>query len=121
MLNTFPDLLILSFTAPLILRLFLGIYLIKDFWGELINYKKKDFNYTRLLKILGALGGILLILGLLTQIVSLFLILIIVLNIINIKNNKLKENQLSLYILILGILLSLVLSGAGFLAMDMPL
>ncbi len=122
MLNTFPDLLMLSFIAPLILRVFVGSYFVKQAWIELIKYKKRKTNSPKPLRILGALLGILLIFGVFTQITSLFLILIVIFNLISrIRNNKLKEVKLDFYILILGILLSLIFSGAGFLAFDLPL
>ena len=122
MLNTFPDLLTLSFIAPLILRVFAGSYFIKQAWIELIKHKRRKTNSPRLTRILGAIGGVLLLVGFLTQVTSLFLILIVIFNIIlRVKNKKIKENKLDFYILILGVLLSLVLSGAGFLAIDLPL
>ncbi len=122
MLNTFPDLLTLSFMAPLILRTFVGAYFLKQAWIELITHTRKKTNSPKLLRILGALLGILLIIGIFTQITSLFLILIVIFNLISkIKNKKLNEEKLDFYVLILGVLLSLVLSGAGFLAFDMPL
>ena len=122
MLNTFPDLLTLSFMAPLILRIFVGSYFLKQAWIELIKYKKRKTNSPSLLRILGAIGGVLLLAGFLTQVTSLFLILIVIFNIIfRIRNKKLKEEKLDFYLLLLAILLSLVLSGAGFLAVDMPL
>ncbi|MCK5285650.1 MAG: hypothetical protein KAJ58_00265 [Candidatus Pacebacteria bacterium] len=122
MLNTFPDLLTLSFIAPLILRIFLGIYLIKNGWKEISTYKNRNFSYIRLFKLLKVLGAFLLILGFLTQITSLFLMLIILFDIsFKIKNNKLEKKELDLYIIIFGVLLSLILSGAGFLAIDIPL
>ncbi|MBU1046705.1 hypothetical protein KKH36_02925 [Patescibacteria group bacterium] len=122
MLNTFPDLLTFAFMAPLILRVVAGSYFIKQAWIELIKYKKRKTNAPRPLRMLSAIGGILLILGFLTQVTSLFLILIVIFNLIDrIRMKKLEENKLNIYILLLGILLSLLLSGAGFLAIDMPL
>ncbi|MBU4536597.1 hypothetical protein KJ603_00990 [Patescibacteria group bacterium] len=126
MLNTFPNLLTLSFIAPFILRVFVGSYFIKLAWVELIKYKKGKIEAPRPLKILSAVGGLLLVIGFLTQVTSIFLILIIFFNLIGkLRHRKLNstagEEKLDFYILILGVLLSLVLSGAGFLAIDIPL
>ena len=122
MLNTFPDLLTLSFMAPFILRVFAGSYFLKQAWMELIEYKKRKDNSPRPLRIIGAIGGILLIIGFLTQITSFFLLLIIIFNIINrVRNKKLKEEKLDFYLLMIAILLSLIISGAGFMAIDLPL
>jgi len=122
MLNTFPDLLNLSFIAPLILRIFVGSYFLKQSWEELNFYRKGLIESFKLSKILETLGGILLIIGFLTQVTSLFLILITVFNIVyHIKNRRLNEEKLDFYIIILGILISLIITGAGFMAIDMPL
>ena len=108
--------------APFILRVFVGSYFVKRAWIEIIKYKKKEIKSITSFGILSFIGGILLILGFLTQITSLFLILVIIFNIIfKIKNKNLQKGKLDFYLLLLAILLSLTLSGAGFLAIDLPL
>ena len=122
MLNTFPDLLSFSFIAPLILRIFIGSYFLKQTWVELVKHKQRKSNSPRILRIIGGIGGILLIIGFLTQVTSLFLILMTIFNIVyRIKNKKLTNGKMDFYIIVIGVLISLMVTGAGFMAIDMPL
>ncbi len=122
MLNTFPDLLNFSFIAPFILRVVIGSYFIKQAYIELKVHKKRVTNIPNSLRIISAFGGILLIVGFLTQITSFVLILIVAIGIIKrIYKNKLEEDKLDFYILLIAILITLLITGAGFCAIDLPL
>lgn len=132
MLNTFPELLNLSFFAPLILRMALGILLIEfslachrknisltSFFRERKIPLANIFTYK--LIILQFLSGLLLIVGLYTQIsvlVSIYTLLVLMF--IN-KRVKILRFDNSLYVLLILISISLLLTGAGALALDLPL
>src|SRR5689334_23036755 len=134
MLNPFPDLLVYSLIAPLILRLVagyvfidLGILAFRSEREAWINSFKalRVPNPRTAVKILGLVemaGGALLILGLWTQIT------VIVLGVITFAEAYLEyrapdllKRNIVFYVLLLGILLSLLFSGAGAFAFDLPL
>ena len=116
MVTIFPDLLIFSLLAPFIIRLFLGFYFIV--WGWSSIRKKDDAqSNTRLKQVLGLVGlvgGLFVLVGAFTQIAALVLLGLLAYLI------KTSRNRLP-YILLLGMALSLLLSGAGLLAFDLPL
>ncbi|MCK4386897.1 MAG: hypothetical protein KAV41_02330 [Candidatus Pacebacteria bacterium] len=120
MLNPLPELLSFGFIAPLILRAVAGAYFLKQAYFELKKRKKKKTE--TLLALLGALAGLSLIVGFFAQIASFVLLAVIIAEIIlKTKKRKLKETEIDFYILITAILISILLSGAGFLAIDLPL
>jgi len=122
MLNTFPYLLNFTFIIPFILRIFVGSYFLKQTWIEFKKHPRRKSNIPKLNRTIGALAAIFLLLGLFTQLTSLFLIVLTFFNIYyKKKNNTLKEGKLDFYVLLVGILLSLIISGAGILAIDIPL
>ncbi len=98
MLSIFPALLNYSFIAPFILRLTLG--------GILIYQTEKNFR-----GLVGALAGLLILLGLYTQVAAMVVI------VTTLVSQQSKEQR----ILMIAIALSLLLSGAGFKAFDLPL
>ncbi len=134
MLNTFPELLVYSLLAPLILRVVIGIVFIdigflifkkeRDNWINtftFLNIPKKEFC----IKIFGGLHiifGLLLVIGLYTQISALMLSIITFIEIFfEYKNSKIIKRSLVFYMLVLSITISLLLSGAGAFAFDLPL
>ncbi|MCK5021826.1 MAG: hypothetical protein KAR54_01080 [Candidatus Pacebacteria bacterium] len=122
MLNTFPDLLSLSFIAPLVLRTIVGAYFLKEAYLKLIIDKKKKVNTYKVLTMIGLLGGIFLITGFFTQITSIILIIITISNAILISQKRsLKWSEFDFYILLIVVLISLIFTGAGFYALDLPL
>ncbi len=122
MLNAFPDLLSLSFIAPLVLRTIVGAYFLKEAYLKLIIDKKKKVNTYKVLTMIGLLGGIFLITGFFTQITSIILIIITISNAILISQKRsLKWSEFDFYILLIVVLISLIFTGAGFYALDLPL
>jgi uncharacterized membrane protein YphA (DoxX/SURF4 family) len=134
MLNPFPDLLIYSALAPFILRVIVGLIFLDlgylMFKGEKTNWLN-SFQILRIknpllmIKIIGVveiIGGLMLLAGAYTQIAALILgILTFSETYIEYQNPNILKRGLAFYVLILSILLSLLLSGAGAFAFDLPL
>jgi putative oxidoreductase len=119
MLNTFPALLDYSLLAPFILRVVAGIIFL-DF--GILSLKKEPSKLLKVAGIIEIVGGVLLILGLLTQVSALVLaILTFIEAYIEYRDPEILKMDFIFYILLLSITLSLLLSGAGSFAIDLPL
>lgn len=134
MLNPFPELLFLSGFAPFILRVTVGAIFInlgilklkreKARWeGFFKAVRLGPPNFlVRLLAGLEIVGGAMLVVGLYTQIAALlFVLLTFTESYIEYREETLLKRSLPFYILLFAISLSLVLSGAGLFAFDLPL
>jgi len=134
MLNPFPELLSYALFAPLLLRLVLGYIFIN--LGRLKLKSEKDrwiFSFETLkirpavfcvktLAFIEIIGGTMLILGFYTQIAALVLAFITFAELfIEYKEESLLKRNLVFYLLIFTICLSLLFSGAGFMAFDLPI
>ena len=133
-LNTFPELLTYSVLSPFILRVVIGFIIInlgllklnkeKKDWQELfeaINFHPAKY-FVKLLSFVEIIGGLMLIIGAYTQIVAMiFSIVFFCEAILEYRNDSLENRNLPFYILIFTISLSLVFSGAGAFAFDLPL
>jgi len=134
MLNPFPDLLTYGLLAPFILRVVVGFIFVnlgalvfkneKERWlSSLTNLKIPSPKIA--LKILGAIeiaGGVMLVLGLYTQIAALVLgLLTFAEAYTEYKDPLILKRNFVFYIMLLSITLSLLLSGAGAFAIDLPL
>lgn len=134
MLNPFPDLLAFGLLAPLLLRLALGVIFFGFGWSKLKKDRerkamffetlelKPGAYYTVAFGLIELAAGILLVIGLYTQIAALAALLI------SIAAYRLKgkypekfQNDRCFFFLLIVIALSLLFSGAGFLAFDLPL
>lgn len=125
----FPDLLTFGLFAPFIIRLFLGVYFILWGWSAIRNREEDEKETThapdssRMKKIVGFIGilaGLFVVFGFLTQIGALALgILSLYLSRPTIS--ALGEKNRALYIILFSMALSLLFSGAGFFAFDLPL
>ncbi len=134
MLNPFPELLAYSFFAPLLLRLVLGLLFIDlgllKFKGEKQRWIA-SFDSLRLrpadlmVSIYGALqmvGGLMLIAGLWTQVAALFFVLSTGTELfIESKTKEVLKRDLVFYVLTFAMALSLLVTGAGVYAIDIPL
>ncbi len=134
MLNTFPTLLAFGLLAPFILRICIGLIML-DFGYSKISKLKSDktvmfeslgmkpgIYYVYIFGLVEIVAGLALIAGFFTQIASLITFIICLLAILVKRRNS--ENVKSSYttlILSMMIALSLIFSGAGFLAFDLPL
>ena len=116
MLNTFPSLLAFTLVAPLILRVVAGILFLRSGSERL----KDNDILGRAWGILQSAGGILLILGLYTQVTSLVLIVIILTEKLFMAEKPEKRRLDTSTILLIAILISLLLTGAGYYGIDIP-
>ncbi len=134
MLNPFPDLLTYSLLAPFLLRLIVGFVFID--LGVLL-FKKENERWilsfktlripnpiiaTKILAIIQVAGGAMLVVGLYTQIAALVLGILTFIEIyLEYKDPSILKRNIVFYMLVFTILLSLLLSGAGAFAIDLPL
>jgi len=134
MLNPFPDLLVYSLLAPFILRVVAGLIFMnlgvlafkneKERW--VISLSTLNIPNPRMaVKIFGVIeiiSGISLILGFYTQIAALILALLTFTEAyVEYKDPAILKRNFVFYIMLLAITLSLLLSGAGAFAIDLPL
>lgn len=134
MLNIFPELLDFGFIAPTILRISIGLFFIHLGYQKYNSHKENISTFLESVKIKPAktivqtLGGVEIVIGLLfltgtlTQIAALISLIICAVSLVLVyKEPDLKLKSTSEYLFLLAISLSLLLSGAGFLAVDFPL
>ncbi|MBX4195769.1 hypothetical protein KW796_02340 [Candidatus Parcubacteria bacterium] len=117
MLNPFPGLLIYSTLAPFILRIVLG-FIFLDL--GILDYRKK--GYMKLLGIVEVIGALMLFIGFYTQIAALLFVIISAASFyIEYKADTILKRDIVFYMLLLAISISLLLTGAGAYAKDIPL
>lgn len=133
MLNPFPELLSYSLIAPLILRLTLSLIFINLGYMKLTSEKTSWVGFfkttslpadisVKILALIQIVGGLLLIVGLYTQIAALVFVVITSIELwIEKRDPILLRRGFVFYLLLFSISLSLLLTGAGFLAIDLPL
>ena len=134
MLNPFPDLLTYSLLAPFLLRLVAGLIFINlgtlAFRSERVQWLQslktlgipKPKISLRILSVLEIVGGIMLVLGSYTQISALVLVLFTFAeNYIEYRDPAILKRNFVFYLMLLSIVLSLLFSGAGAFAIDLPL
>ncbi|MFA5888888.1 MAG: hypothetical protein WCW47_02750 [Candidatus Paceibacterota bacterium] len=114
-LAVFPQLFFLGLIAPTLLRLTVGLFMI--YLGKERN--QKIYSWSAVIYIL---SGILLIAGFYTQIAAIVSILVICFDYF-LENNSatFSTEKKILYVVIKVILLSLLFTGPGFFALDLPL
>lgn len=135
MLNPFPSLLTYGLLAPFLLRVTLGIILAnlgylkltkeKGSWALVFKAiglgKQKEFG-TIAIGIIEIVGGLMLVAGFYTQIAALvFVILTGTEMYLEYEDAGLIQRNIVFYVLLFVIALSLMVTGAGFLAFDLPL
>ncbi len=120
--SIFPYFLTYEQIAPLILRLVLGITLA---WFGYMKSKGRGSSSGSNTAIYGGIEiivAIFLIIGLFTQLAALINALILVIKIgYKIRDKKFLTNGVNYYVLLLAMTIAVILSGAGFLAFDLPL
>ncbi|MDB5266791.1 MAG: hypothetical protein JWN89_606 [Parcubacteria group bacterium] len=134
MLNTFPELLTYSQMAPFLLRVVIGLIFIdlgllkfkseKGRWIE--SFKALGFGSAEIfVSVLGALevlGGVMLLIGIYTQVAALGFIILTGMEIyLEYKEAALLKRNIVFYVLLCAIAFSLLLTGAGAFAFDIPL
>ena len=134
MFNPFPDLLSFSFFAPLLLRLALGVVFL-DFGRHTLGKGrgqhgalfealglKYGTHYTTALGVLEIIVGLTLVAGLYTQIAAIVaFVLSLTAYYLKGKHGAHIEHRRHLFFLTTIIALSLLLTGAGAIAFDLPL
>lgn len=133
-LNTFPDLLTFSQISPLMLRVILGLIAINLGYLKLTSEKvawQKLFETINLLpskilvKVLAIIeigGGIMFLLGAYTQLIAIVAsVLFFCEAVLEYREPVLEKRNITFYILMLTISLSLIFLGAGAFALDLPL
>ncbi len=134
MLAVFPELLNYQLLAPLILRLVLGFILInlgyakfkleRERWEiafEALRLKPKEV-FVSAFALVEILGGIALIVGFYTQVAALIFALLTFIELyMEQKEEVLLKRDAVFYLLLFAIALSLLFTGAGFFAFDLPL
>jgi uncharacterized membrane protein YphA (DoxX/SURF4 family) len=134
MTNPFPAILTFSLLAPTLLRITLGIFIImlgksklrkpnKGIAGffESLGFRPTAY-YIKVLAIVEIVMGVALFVGFLTQIAALVVAVITFVSLlITIRHPETELEKASLYTLFFMISISLVFTGAGLLAIDLPL
>jgi len=134
MLNPFPELLNYALLAPLILRLVVGLIFLdlgflkfkseKARWiasFETLSIRPADF-FVALYGALQVIGGVMFIFGAWTQVAALFFVVSTGLELaVEWKAKEVLKRDMTFYLLLFVISLSLLLTGAGAYAIDLPL
>lgn len=133
MLNLFPDLLWLGIFAPFILRIALGLILFLTSFHQLVDRRRASTDrflkawpkhgYTILwtVSVIEIVLGLSLVAGMYTQVTALLTALLSVLALLSRKYRLATLRDILFYTLMLAISLSLVITGAGAFAFDIPL
>jgi uncharacterized membrane protein YphA (DoxX/SURF4 family) len=134
MLNTFPTLLAFGLLSPFILRISLGVIFLEFGYSKISKMRSEKIQmfeslglkpgvyYTVGFALLEIIVGLALFVGMYTQIASLIASIICILAIlIKKRNNENVKSGYGFLILCFVISISLLFSGAGFLAFDLPL
>ncbi|MDP3875318.1 MAG: DoxX family protein [bacterium] len=134
MLNPFPEFLMYSLVSPFILRLLLGLIFIdlgflkfrseKEAWLaslETLGLRPADL-FLPLYALLQIIGGLLLFVGLWTQVAALAFVIFTGIELyVEWRAREILKRDMVFYLLIFTISLSLLLTGAGAYALDIPL
>lgn len=121
MLSLFPSLLTYELLAPFFLRLTLGLVLLRWGWKGL-KAGRGDDKQAGLLGIIDTLAGVLLVAGFLTQFAALVAIIILGAKLVGkIMTKAFFTDGVNYYFILFVIALSLLFTGPGFFAFDLPL
>ncbi len=133
MLNPFPEFLAFGLLSPFIIRICLGTIfvrhgyfkLFKNREGAIDSFKMAGEWAKTLAVVVGSIeliGGIMLLAGFLIQIVALSLaVLVLVVAVLKKMSGDVPQRDLGFMAFLFLILISLLFSGAGFFAFDIPL
>ena len=134
MLSLFPFLLDFGFFAPFLVRLVSGIIFATGGYATLFSRRKEiaecienqglkpGYLFATLEGVVGLVGGILFIVGLWTQLAAIALaVLAITQMIMKIRGASALPHHPSYYLLLFAISLSLMVTGPGIFAFDLPL
>ena len=132
--NLFPDLFSYSLIAPFILRVVVGFIFLNLGYLKFSKEKKGWINslhilgvrpaefFTILLGLIEVIGGLLLLAGAYTQLSALVLGVICISELlVEYKEESILKRDFVFYLLLTAICASLILTGAGLFAIDIPL
>lgn len=120
MLSAFPPLLSYSQLSPFFLRIGLGAVLL--FWLYRALREPNSSTKNKALGIFEGIIGLLILIGLWTQVAALVVIIDLVVRIVNkIMKKAFLTDGVNYYFILLIMALSLIVTGAGWLAFDLPL
>jgi len=120
MLSLFPSLFTWSFISPTLIRLTLAAVLIT--WTYSSLRKVAATPQDKIIGIVEGVAGLLLIIGLWTQAAALFVAVDLIVRIGGkIRAGKFLTQGVNYYLILLVLALSLLVTGAGFFAIDWPL
>lgn len=133
MLNPFPGLLDYAILSPFIIRLVLGFIVLnlgflklrgeRERWTALFRtFLGFGGSFVFLVALVEILAGSLIVVGLFTQVAALAVALLSFVNLyLEMKEDALVKRDFVFYATLFAMSLSLLLTGAGFLAFDLPL
>ncbi len=134
MQSIFPYLLSWSQLVPFILRIIGGLYflsfgykgLTSEWQYKLVFFRESGLKPYKLfayaLCIVELLGGVMLLMGFMTQLVALVLFVIAIMGFVIKRNGKVNlQRSADVYLLLAGIMLCLVIAGAGYYGVDLPI
>lgn len=120
MLSLFPSLLFLEQLAPLLLRLALAAVFI--YWSYRVLRTITATSAAKTLGLVEGLAGILLVIGLWTQAAALVIIVDLIIRLVGKMRQRLfLIDGVNYYLILLVIAISLLFTGAGAFAFDMPM
>ena len=117
----FPTLLDFSFFAPLILRLALGMFMLNISREKTTEPQPALTPIEIIYRAFFIVAGISLIIGLYTQVAALIVIALMLISLFDIRARLIQNLKYRELILIIVIAFSLLFTGAGPLAFDLPL
>ena len=120
MLSVFPSLLSWSQISPLLIRLALAaVFLHRSYRGF---RDSRAPSRDKAVAIVEAVSGILLVIGLWTQVAALAIAIDLVIRLVDRAGKRaLLTDGVNYYLILLVLSLSVIVTGAGFLAFDYPL
>jgi uncharacterized membrane protein YphA (DoxX/SURF4 family) len=122
MLSLFPSLLTYQQVGPFIIRLVLGITLTYFGYEKIMKRGTSSGSNTVLYGAMEIFVSLFLIIGLFTQLFALLNALILVIKLgVKAKEKKLFTDGINYYVLLLVMAISLIFTGAGFCAFDLPM
>lgn len=122
MLSMIPSLLTYQQAGPLVIRLVLGITLLEFGWRKVRGKGDSSGSNSAVYGGIEMFISIFLIIGLFTQIAALLNIIILIIKLgFKARQGLLLSDGINYYILLLAMAVSLMFTGPGFYAFDLPL
>ena len=121
-LSIFPSLLAYQQAGPLIIRAVLGLTLVYFGYEKIKGRGQSSGSNSLVYGITEIVIAAFLLIGLYTQLAALLNALILIIKLaIKAREGKLLTDGVNYYILLLAMCISLMVTGAGFWALDLPL